>query len=98
MLYRSISECFWVCVVCLLCFTCFGLVEFWFFPFGACLETEFLTGDSLGFYLLINFPIGLREGNNYCECSCLCIQKGQLHEVMRCILQYLLPRLDSKKG
>lgn len=50
------------------------LVSFccYFFSFGTCLETGFRTGDSLGFYLLINFPTGWRKINNCCECSFLC--------------------------
>lgn len=28
-----------------------------FFSLGTCLETGFRTGGSLGFYLLINFPV-----------------------------------------
>lgn len=43
------------------CFACFGWFLLFFFSFGTCLETGFRTGDSLGFYLLINFPTGWRK-------------------------------------
>lgn len=62
----------------LFCLFWFGWVLLGFFPFGACQETEFRTGDNLGFYLLINFPIGWREGNNYCDCSCLCYTERKI--------------------